>query len=119
MSILGSVDFTQFRAEDNGSTKQYRFGIYRGPKNYSNFYTNGGTGDTAVAGDFKLGQLHIMFFELGVNAAGTVLSPRYITAAESGPAAGGILWFNPTTGAEVANGTDLSGYAALFEAMGI
>ena len=119
MPVLGTIDFTQFRAEEGGDTKRYRFGMYTGPKNYSNFYANGGTGDPIIPGDLKLGQIHMIFFDTAVNAAGAPLSPAYISSNQGGPANGTIIWFQWNTNAEVANGTDLSGYSAYFEGVGI
>lgn len=117
--MAATIDFTQFRAQDNTGTKQRRVGYYTGPKSYSNFYTNGGTGDPLVPGDVGLGQLHQMSLETAVNVAGAPLVPVYLTANQGGPLNGGVVWYNWATATEVANGTDLSGYVSAFEAIGL
>jgi hypothetical protein len=119
MPIIGALDFTQFRAEEHGVTKRYRYGMYTGPAVYSNYYTNGGTGDPVIPGDLKLGQIHIIFFDTAINSAGAPLCPMYIGPQQGGPAAGTIIWLSWTSNAEVANATNLSGYAAYFEAIGL
>jgi hypothetical protein len=113
------IDFTQFRAEEGGDTKRYRYGMYTGPASYSNFYTNGGTGDPLAPGDLKLGQLHLVFFDTAINASGVPLSPMYVSSNQGGPAAGAIIWLQWNTNAEVAQGTNLSGYSVYFEAVGL
>ncbi len=119
MPIQGTVDFSQFRAEEWGSTHIYRMGYYRGPKSYSSF-SNGGTGDPATPGDFKLGQLFNISFDSAFSSgAGAILQPKYVLPIHGGPTASGIVWFNPVTGLEVANGTDLSGYVSFFDAVGL
>lgn len=120
MAVQGTINFTQFRAEDWGATKRMTYGIYTGPKVYSNVFTNGGTGDPLIPGDMKLGQLHMVFFNPAINAAGASRQPIYfMPGALGGPPGGGVLWYQASTDAEVANGTDLSGYSCLFEALGI
>jgi hypothetical protein len=119
VSILGTLDFTQFRAQEGDGTKRYRFGMYTGPAVYSNYYTNGGTGDPGVPGDFMLGQIHLLFFDTAINASGVPLSPLYITQQQGGPAGGTIVWMQWNTNAEVAQGTNLSGYSVYFEAVGL
>ncbi len=119
MALLGIIDYSQFRAQDWGSTKQYRFGVYHGPKSYSNWYVNHGTGDPAVPGDFQLGQIHVLSFEIAVNAAGLTLQPSYRSPEQGGPAGGGILWFDLQVGQEVANGIDLSGHVSYFSCVGL
>jgi hypothetical protein len=119
VALQGTIDYSQFRAQDWGSTKQYRFGIYHGPAKYSNWFTHGGTGDPATAGDFQLGQIHVLSFEIAVNAAGLTLQPSYRIPGFGGPANGGILWFDLQVGAEVADGIDLSGHIAFFTVVGL
>src|SRR5260370_20847265 len=117
--MAATIDFTQFRAEEAGEPKRYRFGFYTGPKSYSNFFTNGGTGDPLVPGDLKLGQIHVLAMETAVNAAGAPLQPTYLQSPQTAPAGGAICWFNWNAATEVANGTDLSGYTCAFEAVGL
>jgi hypothetical protein len=120
VSILGTLDFTQFRAQDGDGTKRVRYGMYTGPASYSNYYTNAGTGDPAIPGDFMLGQIHLIFFDTALNVSGVPLSPVYVSAQmPGGPPNGAILWMQWNTNAEVANGTALNGYSVYFEAIGI
>src|SRR5258708_15806189 len=92
--MAATIDFTQFRAEEAGETKRYRFGFYTGPKSYSNFFTNGGTGDPLVPGDLKLGQIHVLAMETAVNAAGAPLQPTYLQSPQTPPPARPTPWFN-------------------------
>jgi hypothetical protein len=119
MALQGTIDYDQFRAQDWGSTKQYRYGVYKGPKTYSNWYANHGTGDPATPGDFQLGQIHVLSLELAVNTNGATLVPSYRLALHGGPPNNGILWFDLFAAMEVPNGTDLSGFAALFTCVGL
>ncbi len=94
-------------------------GYYKGPKVYQAF-ANGGTGDPAVPLDFKLGEMFSIIFEPAFSAtASAILQPRFLLPIHGGPVNAGIIWFNPATGLEVANGTDLSGYTAFFQAVGL
>ena len=117
--MAATIDFTQFRGEDGSDLKRRRVGFYTGPVSYSNYYTNAGTGDPIVPGDLKLGQIHTLMLDTAVNAAGTPLVPVYLTPNQGGPVGGGIIWFNWNAATEVAQGTNLSGYVAAFEAIGI
>lgn len=119
MPLQGKVDLTQFRAEDWGSTKRFVYGFYTGPKVYSNFFTNGGTGDAIAPGDVKLGQIHLMFFTPGFTSAGVPRFPVYLSPLQGGPPGGTIIWYQASTDGEVANGVDLSLYSAYFEALGL
>ena len=119
MAIQGKIDLTQFRAEDWGSTKRFVYGLYTGPKSYSNFFTNNGTGDPLVPGDVKLGQIHLMFFAPGFTSVGVPRFPAYVSPQQGGPPGGTIVWYQASTDLEVANGTDLSTYSAYFEALGL
>lgn len=73
---------------------------YTGPASYAT------GGDSLVAREVKLSHIHDVWATLAVNAAGTVRLLLYDAAN------GTVLWYVPNTGAEVANGTDLSGYTA-------
>jgi hypothetical protein len=116
--VASQIDFTQFRAQDESGTKRIRYGMYTGPVSYSNFYTSGGTGDPIVPGDVGLGQIHNLDFNPAVNASGTLYVVVYVTLNQGGPTNGGIIWYVGTTQVEVANGVNLSGYTAYFQAVG-
>jgi hypothetical protein len=116
---LSQIDFTQFRAQDDTSTKRIRYGMYTGPVSYSNFFTSGGTGDPAVPGDFGLGAIHNLDFNPALNASGTLYLAVWVTANQVPTLVnGGILWYVGTTQVEVANGVNLSGYTCYFQAVG-
>ncbi len=123
--MAATIDFTQYRGQDGTETKRRRMGTYTGPVSYSNFYTNSGTGDPVQPGDVGLGQIHQMQIEAPVNASGAMIVAVYIPAAQGGPPVsasnplgGGVIWFT-AAGAEQANGANLSGYTAQFEAIGL
>ena len=117
--MAATIDFTQFRAQDGSETKRRRQGMYTGPKSYSNFYTNAGTGDPLVPADLGLGQIHQINFEPAINTSGTLYVAVYVTPAQVPLLVnGGIIWYVGTTQVEVANGVNLSGYSAYFEAIG-
>src|SRR5258708_21885759 len=106
--MAATIDFTQFRAEEAGETKRYRFGFYTGPKSYSNFFTNGGTGDPLVPGDLKLGQIHVLAMETAVNAAGAPPQPTYPPSPQTAPAGGAIFWLNWNAATQRPNRPDRS-----------
>lgn len=81
-------------------------GRYTGPSSY----TTGG--DSLVPQELKLGQIAILLFELGIDSGGTIYGLEYDVDNEV------VLWYVLDTGAEVANGTDLSGFNARFLAVG-
>lgn len=105
--MAATIDFTQFRAEDGSNTKRRIEGIYTGPSSYVT------GGDPLTPGDLKLGAIDVLLFEHGRNSGHTTF--RLLVYNKSG---GVVLWIDPTTGAEVANATDLSGLTARFEAIG-
>ena len=83
-----------------------RVAQYTGPSSYVT------GGDSFPPETLGLGQIQVLLFELAINAAGTVRGLVYDTTNEK------VLWYVLDTGAEVANGTDLSGFSARFEAVG-
>lgn len=84
-------------------------GIYTGPVAYA------APGEAVVLGDLGIGS-HIDLIQVGValNAAGTVT--RLVVWDRTNAT---LRWFVPNTGAEVADGTDLSGYSAPITVNGI
>lgn len=80
-------------------------GQYTGPSSYVT------GGDAFVAADVKLSHLTEIFFGLAVNAGGTIRGLLYDSTNNT------VLWYVLDTGAEVANGTDLSGFSARFLAV--
>ena len=99
-----TLDFTKFRAEDGSNTKRRIQGIYTGPAVYP------AGGDPFLPADAKLGQIDLVLFEHPTNGT-VVLICGYEVAAKT------VKWYD-LTGAEITNGTDLSTYAARFEAIG-
>lgn len=95
------------RFKDVAGLRQRRIATYTGPASY---VTNG---DSLVASELALKRIEILHFELAVNSSGTVRQLHYDHANEL------VRWVVPNTGAEVANGTDLSGFSARFEAVGL
>jgi len=80
---------------------------YTGPASYVT------GGDAFVPGDLKLGTIDFIAFELAIDAAGVIYGLVYDTANEK------VIWYVLSTGLEVANGTDLSGFSARFAAFGL
>ena len=100
-----TIDLTQYRAEDVRSTKRVISGVYTGPASYAT------GGDAFLPADVKLGQIHFLDLELATNGT-VVLLARYDYTNQK------VKWFD-LAGNEVANATDLSGYTARFEAVGL
>lgn len=87
---------------DRTNAKLLRWGlIYTGPTSYVT------GGDPIAPADVGLGTIDLLLVATAYNGTDVRLV-HYRT----GP--GKILWMVPNTNAEVANGTDLSGYAASF-----
>ncbi len=102
-----TLDFTQFRAEDGSNTKRRIIGIYTGPASYAT------GGDPFVAADVKLGQIDVLL--MGGSARNSSSTLRLLSYDRTNNT---VVWVVPNTGSEVANGTDLSGFTAGFEAIG-
>ena len=79
---------------------------YTGPSSYAT------GGDPIVAGDVGLGRIFACHVGLAVNAAGTIYLLRYFIASAV------MKWYVPSTGVEVANATNLSGFSAHLEFVG-
>lgn len=79
--------------------------IYTGPASYVT------GGDPFVAADVKLGTLQHVDFGIATNGSAT----RLLTYDRTN---GKVMWWVPSTGAEVANAQDMSAYTCTFEAVG-
>ena len=91
---------------DSSNARIRKIGQYTGPA----AYVTGG--DPFTAANLGMGTVELLLFELAVNGAGTVRGIQYNASP------GLARWIVLDTGAEVANGTDLSGFSARFEAIG-
>lgn len=105
--MAATVDFTQFRGEDESSTKRRMSGIYTGPASYVT------GGDPLLPGDVKLGQIDILDF---VTAADNPFTTAYNLVYDYVNQK--VIWLVQTTGLQVANATNLSTLSARFEAIG-
>ncbi len=108
--MVGTLDFTQFRAEDGSNTKRRIQGVYSPPTAAAGGYATGG--DPLVAADLKLGQLDILHLDDAVTAANVMYSGAYDYVN------GKLLLFVGTTGVEVAAAADLSALKIRVEAIG-
>lgn len=108
--MLGTIDLTQFRAEDGSNTKRRLQAVYSPPAAAQGGYVTGG--DPLVASDLKLGQLDYMDVGNAVTTGGTLYTPVYDYVNSK------LMLFVGTTGAQVANATDLSALTIRFEAIG-
>lgn len=108
--MVGTVDFTTFRAEDGSNTKRRIQGLYSPPTAAAGGYATGG--DPLVASDLKLGQLDILHLDDALTAAGVLYFAVYDYVN------GKLLICVGLTGAEVAAATDLSALKIRFEAIG-
>ena len=101
-----NIDTTQFPFMDKSGGAERRHGVGTGPNPY---VTGGETCDPLA--DLKLGTVWTFIATPAWNATPVILIPRYNTTTNK------LLWFD-MAGAEVANGTDLSGYTYRFEVTG-
>ena len=105
--MVGTVDFTQFRAEDGSNTKRRIQGVYSGPASYV------AGGDPLVPGDLKLGQIDVLNYNDGVLAGTNTLYTLVYDYVNQK-----AMWFVGSTGVEVAGAVNLSTAAIRFEAIG-
>ncbi len=99
-----TIDRTGLTFHDSSNARIRKIGRAVGPA----AYTTGG--DPAAPSLFGLGKVDVVLFEPFTNGTVIILA-GYEVAAET-------VKFYDMTGAEIANGTDLSTYAARFEAIG-
>jgi len=103
---MPTLSGTATRPKDVWSTHKVWVDQYTGPSSYVT------GGDALVPADVHLGDIELILFELAINAGGTIYGPVYDTTNQK------VLWYVLDTGAEVANGTDLSGFSARLLAIG-
>ena len=92
---------------DRSGAKTRKLVQITGPSSYAT------GGESIPASAFGLNRVEVLLIELAVNAAGTVRGLQYDAST------GLLRWIVLDTGAEVANGTDLSGFSARAEAIGV
>ena len=90
---------------DKGATTERRVFKYTGPTSYAT------GGDSLVPEELALSKISAICNKTIGNGTSVRIGWYDFTAKK-------ILWFVPNTGAEVANGTDLSGYTARMEVIG-
>lgn len=111
MAVIGTLDFTQFRAQDGSHTKRRIQGVYTPPNAEAGGYPSGG--DPLGGADIGLGQLHEMDLGPGVTAGGVLYQPVYDYVNNK------VRVFVGTTGLEVGTGVDISTVSFRFEAIGL
>lgn len=100
-----TIDLTQTQARDKTHTHEMTVAVATGPASY----TTGG--DPVTPATFLLSRLDALLFEPFWNGT-TAYIARY------NPTNLGVQFINPTTGAEIASGTNLSTFTAHFVAIG-
>lgn len=100
-----------FKAKnDNWSTHKVKFTVMTGPSSYA-------TGGDALDANTVFGWNSIDALDfIGVAYSSGAGAVRLLAWDRTNQK---VLWFVPNTGAEVANGTDLSGYTVAVMAVGI
>jgi len=101
---MPTIDRTIGNFHDSSNARIRKIGRYVGPASYVT------GGDAAAPETLGLGKAEIVLFTMATNG----VDLRLVAYDH---AAGTIKWFD-LAGAEIANGTDLSTYAARFEAIG-
>jgi hypothetical protein len=92
---------------DSSQGRLRRIGGYIGPSSYVT------GGDAFLPADVAMGRIEHLDISNALDAAGAnmrILVWNSVTQK--------VMWFVSTTGVEVANGVDVSGFAARFEAIG-
>lgn len=103
---MATTDLTVARSRDVAGVRRRIVGQYTGPASYAT------GGDPFVASEIGLGTIEFLDFENAISATPANRLLTYDHAAEA------VVWIVPDTGAEVANGTNLSTFSARFEAIG-
>lgn len=104
---MPTIDRTIGAFFDSSAGRLRRIGRYVGP----NPYVTGG--DPLLPADVAMGRIELLDIAAALDATGAnmrILVWNSVTQK--------VQWFVSTTGVEVANGVDLSGFAARFEAIG-
>lgn len=103
---MPTISLTAARGRDIAGVRRRNIGLYTGPASYVT------GGEAFVAGDVGLGRLEFVDFELandGTDWYGITYDYTNGTA----------IWVVLSSGNQVANGVDLSGFTARFEAVGL
>jgi len=103
---MPTINRSTVRFHDAAGKRLRRVGIYTGPASYAT------GGDAFLARDVSLGALEHITFGVARNSAGAIRLLSYDHAA------GTVVWYDDAF-TQIANGTDLSGFTARFEAMGM
>lgn len=103
---MPTISLAVARGRDIAGVRRRTVGRYTGPASYVT------GGDPIAPGDVGMGRIEFFDFELASNGAGTFRLIQYDHAS------GKAIWVVPNTGAEVANGTNISAFTARFEALG-
>lgn len=103
---MATIDRNAGNFFDKSAAYSRRIGVYTGPAAYA---TNG---EAFTAGELALGRLQHIDFSVAFGG-GAIYHLLYDYTNHK------VVWYVGTTGLEVANGTDLSGCVATFEAVGI
>lgn len=102
---MPTIDRTTFTSADASNAKLRRLGIYTGPASYAT------GGDPCTPADLGLGKIHVFLIEPPTNGT-VIVHAVYDYTNET------VKWFDEA-GAEIAAATDLSGYTARFEVIGL
>lgn len=104
---MPTIDRTIGAFFDASTSRLRRIGNYVGPASYVT------GGDPFLPADVAMGRIEQIDFSTAVNVAGSLFRTLVWN-----PATNKVIWLDITNGAEIGNGTDLSGFSARFEAIG-
>lgn len=104
---MPTIDRTIGAFFDASNARNRRVGKYTGPASYAT------GGDSFAGADVSMGRIEHPDFGVAHNGSGTFRLLAYDSTNSK------VIWVVPNTGAEVANGTDLSTFTARFEMIGI
>ena len=104
---MPTLDRTIGAYHDSSTSRLRKIGGYTGPASYA------AGGDSFTAGDVGMGRIEHLV--LGVAINGALTATRLLIW---NPLTSRVLWFIPSTGAEVAGAVDLSTFTTRFEAIG-
>src|SRR5260370_14988462 len=105
---MPTVDLTVVRPYDDAGIRRRVIGLYTGPASYIT------GGDLFAPGDVKnLGEIEMIDFMPAIDA-GITKSFQLVYSHASGK----VVWIDGTTGLQVGAATNLSTFAARFEAIG-
>jgi hypothetical protein len=104
---LATIDLTVARSRDVAGVRRRIVGQYTGPSSYAT------GGDELLPSELGLGTIEFLIFENAINATPANRLLTYDHANQK------VVWIVPNTGSQVGAATDLSGYSARFEAIGM